>query len=258
LISRPYLNTEYLGFLLDTGLQIVRESPLKDINLRKAVNYGFDRVKMMKYMRNDIGKPALSGFIPDGFSVFDPENVKGYDFNPDTAMHFLSLAGYTDEKPPPRIMLTTTSDYLDICEFIQSELSRIGISINIEVATGASFRNKIAGSNLVFFRGSWIADYPDAENYLSLFFSGNRSPVGPNYTHYSDPVYDSLYLASIRSGDPDSIKILYNRMDRMIIESAAVVPLYYDHSVRFLSRKLTGLGSNPMNLLTLKRVKARN
>jgi len=258
MISRPFLNTEYLGFLVDTSLKIVKESQLADINLRMAINYGFDRIKMMKYLRNNIGQPALSGFIPEGLPAFDQENVKGYSYNPDTARYLLSRAGYPEGAGLSPILLTTTSDYLDICEFIQFELSRLGIAVNIEVATGASFRNKIANSNLLFFRGSWIADYPDAENYLSLFYSGNKSPVGPNYTQYSDPVYDSLYLAALRSDDPDSLKMLYNSMDRMIIDSAPVVPLFYDYSVRFISRNIQGLNSNPMNLLILKKVKYEN
>jgi ABC-type transport system substrate-binding protein len=258
MISRPYLNTEYLGFLVDTTLEIVRQSPLSDINLRKAINYGFDRIKMMRYLRNNIGKPALSGFIPEGLPVFDREVVKGYTFNPDTAIYFLAKAGYPGGAGLPPIVLTTTSDYLDICEFIQFELSKIGIRINIEVATGASFRNKISNSNLNFFRGSWIADYPDAENYLSLFYSKNKSPAGPNYTQYADPVFDSLYIAALRSDNADTLKMLYNTMDKMIIEAAPVVPLFYDYSIRFISNKLYGLGSNPMNLLTLKKVNYRN
>lgn len=255
---QPFLNTEYLGFLVDTTLEIVRQSPLSDAALRKAINYGFDRVKMMKYLRNNIGKPALSGIIPEGFPEFDVESVPGYKYDPEIAKSFLSEAGYPDGTGLAPILLTTTSDYLDICEFIQFELARIGIRINIEVATGASFRNKVANSNLVFFRGSWIADYPDAENYLSLFYSKNKSPDGPNYTHYSDPDYDSLYLDALQTDDPVKKKMLYNTMDRMIIDASPVVPLFYDYTARFTSKKISGLNSNPMNILTLKYVKHWN
>ncbi len=258
MISQPYLNTEYLGFLIDTSIEICMNSPTSNINLRKAINYGFDRIKMMKYMRNNIGVPALSGFIPKGLRVYDPEKVPGYFFNTDTSRYFLKKAGYPDGIGLPPIVLTTTADYLDICEYIQFELSRIGIQIKIEVATGASFRNNVANSNLVFFRGSWIADYPDAENYLSLFYSKNKSPAGPNYTHFADMLYDSIYLKSLQTVNPDTLKMLYNSMDRMIIDASPVVPLFYDCSVRFIPRNLTGLGSNAMNLLTLKKVKFRN
>ena len=49
-------------------------------------------------------------------------------------------------------------------------------------------------SQLSIFRGSWIADYADAENYLALFYSGNHSPNGPNYTHFSQTEFDHFVL----------------------------------------------------------------
>jgi peptide/nickel transport system substrate-binding protein len=258
LLSQPYLNTEYLGFLIDTLLADSKKSPVSSIFIRKAINYGFDRVKMMKYMRNNLGTPAQSGFVPEGLPSYDPAMVKGYNYNPDTARYFLSRAGFPGGSGLPVIVLTTTSDYLDLCEYIQFELSTIGIKIEIEVATGASFRNKVANSNLIFFRGSWIADYPDAENYLSLFYSPNLSPNGPNTTHFVNAQFDLLYKKAMNTGIAEDRYKIYQEMDRLIIESAAIVPLFYDKVVRFIPENLTGLGSNPLNLLILKRVKYRN
>ena len=55
----------------------------------------------------------------------------------------------------------------------------------------------VATSRLPFFRGSWIADYPDAENYLSLFYSNNFSLNRPNYTPFSNAEFDHLYELSL-------------------------------------------------------------
>jgi peptide/nickel transport system substrate-binding protein len=258
LITQPYLNTEYFGFLCDPNIPESAKSPVSSVYIRKAINYGFDRAKMMKYLRNNLGTPALSGFVPEGLPSYNPELVKGYTYNPDTARYFLTKAGFEGGKGLPPILLTTTSDYLDICEYIQFELSVIGIKIEIEVTTGASFRNKVANSNLVFFRGSWIADYPDEENYLSLFYSPNLSPAGPNTTHFINASYDSLYRKALQTSNRDERLIFNQEMDRMIIESATIVPLYYDRVIRFVPEKITGLGSNPLNLLILKSVKYRN
>jgi len=258
LLTQSYLNTEYFAFLIDSSIAEAAKSPVSSINVRKAINYGFDRVKMMKYLRNNLGTPALSGFVPEGMPCYNPEKVKGFYYNPDTARYFLKKAGFPNGNGLPTIQLTTTSDYLDICEYIQFELSVIGIKIEIEVATGASFRNKVANSNLVFFRGSWIADYPDAENYLSLFYSPNMSPSGPNTTHFKNAGYDALYKKSLQTINIEERQALYQQMDNMILESSAIVPLFYDRVVRFVPVKITGLGSNPLNLLILKRVKYRN
>ncbi len=254
LSKQEYLNTEYLGFLLDTEINDDKANPLLNKNLRKAINYGFDREKMIKYLRNNVGIPALSGFVPVGLPSFDPD-LKGYKYNPDTALYFLEQAGYPNGKGLPEILLTTTSDYLDLCEFIQFELEKTGLKLKIDVATGAAFRNKVANSNLNFFRASWIADYPDAENFLLLFYSKNFSPSGPNYTHFSNAEYDSLYLKAVKMPDEENRYNIYRKMDSIILEEGAIVPLYYDQVARFTSAKIQGLSLNPMNSLVLKNVK---
>ncbi len=255
LITRPYLNTEYLGILVDTTLASVRNSPLSNRYVRKAINVGFDRGKMLRYLRNNIGTPANKGIVPYGLPDFNHKHVSGYQYNPDSARYFLEKAGYPEGKGLPEIVLTTTADYLDLCEYIQFELGRLGIPLRLDVATGASFRNKVANSNLLFFRASWIADYPDPENYLSLFYSPNFSPSGPNYTHFSGRQYDKLYRRAAGMSDPAEREGLYEEMDRIVTRHAVIVPLYYDQVVRFAPLNVRGLGSNPMNLLVLKYVK---
>jgi len=252
MITEPYLNTEYLGFLVDPKQEAVRNSPVLIREVRQAINVGFDRQKMMRYLRNNIGQPAAGGFIPEGLPSYSAKAVRGYIYDPDMARDLLAKAGYPNGSGLESITLTTTSDYQDLCEYIQHELSEVGIRLDIEVNTGASFRNRMANSRLEFFRGSWIADYPDAENYLSLFYSKNFSPTGPNYTHFSHPVYDRLFEETLMILDDSARYAKYQELDRIIVEEAVIVPLYYDQVVRFIPERLSGLGSNPMNLLHLK------
>ncbi len=258
LTTQAYLNTEYLGFLMDEANPAVASSPVRDKRIRQAINYGFDRRKMMKYLRNNIGTPAINGFIPMGMPSFDSSVVKGYTYDPDKSRQLLAEAGYPNGKGLPEITLTTTSSYLDLCEFIQHQLNEIGFKIKIDVNPPATLREVIAKSKVPFFRGSWIADYPDAENYLSLFYSRNFCPQGPNYTHYYNADFDALYLKA-RDEVNDSIRYrIYQQMDRILIEDAPVVVLYYDQVLRFMQNNIEGLGSNPLNLLSLKRVKKTN
>ena len=66
MITLPYLNTEYLGILVDSSLSIVRDNPMRLKSVRQAINYGFDRSKMIRYLRNNIGYPGYYGIIPPG------------------------------------------------------------------------------------------------------------------------------------------------------------------------------------------------
>lgn len=255
LISQPYLNTEYLAFLMDTTQTELNNNPVKYKAVRQAINYGFDRVKMMRYLRNNIGTPALYGFIPKGLPSFDTVKVKGYDYQPDKSRKLLADAGFPNGEGLGEIVLSTTASYLDLCKYIQNQLTEIGLKIKIDVNPPATLREMIAKSKIPFFRGSWIADYPDAENYLSLFYSPNFCPIGPNYTHFSNKNFDLIYNKAQNEVN-DSIRYnYYNQMDQIIMNEAPVVVLYYDQVLRFVQNNIQGLGSNPMNLLTLKKVK---
>lgn len=250
LLTQPYLNTEYLGFMMDKS---VIKHPYQQKALRKAVNYGFDRTEMMKYLRNNLGTPAYNGFIPKGLPAFD-KDLNIYHYAPDSARKFLAQAGFPNGKGLPPVTLTTTADYVDICEYIQHELAGIGIPLQIEVSNGATFREMVAHSKLPFFRGSWIADYPDAENYLSLFYGKNFSPSGPNTTHFYNAEYDRLYERALTETNEMKRNELYRRMNRIITDEAPVVPLFYDMVVRISPVNIKNFSGNAMNMLRLKKV----
>ena len=99
------------------------------------------------------------------------------------------------------IILSTNASYLDLCEYIQNELGKNGLEIEINVNPPSTHRQMVATSKLSFFRASWIADYPDAENYLSLFYSKNHSPNGPNYTHFNNKSFDVKKLKAMSDND---------------------------------------------------------
>lgn len=253
--TQPFLKTDYLGFLIDENLPIVKNSPLKIKAIRQAINYGFDRKKMVKFLRKNLGKPANAGFIPPGLPSFNEDLVKGYEYNPDKVKELLLLAGFPDGKGLPEISLATTEQYLELGEYIQSQLSEFGIRIKIDVQKASVLTESVADSKINFFRKSWFADYPDEEDFLSLFYSKNWSPKGFNYTHYFNPDYDLLYEKSQEELN-DSIRYnYYRKMDQLLIENAPEAPLYYDQVVRLVQNNISGLTSNSMNMLSLKKVK---
>ncbi len=254
LITQPYLNTEYLGIVYDKNNQVMKKNPLQDIRVRKAINVGFDREKMIRYLRNRIGEPGTEGIIPVGLPGYNADAGYGYKYNPALASRLLEEAGYPEGRGLPPITISTNASYLDISQFIQSQLTQIGFNIKIDVSPPGTLRENIAQARVAFFRGSWIADYPDAENYLSLFYSSNKSPAGPNYTQFEDKLFDKLYKDAINEAN-DSVRYkLYRIMDSVMMEKSPVVVLFYDQVLRFTSKQIYYLGSNPMNLLDLKRV----
>ncbi len=245
LLKGPYLNTEYIGFYLGNSNPAI-QSP----KIREALNIGFDRKLMIAYLRNNIGYPAKKGFIPRGLAG---STQKAFIYNPEKARKLVKE--YIEETQSiPKLKLTTDSNYLDLCEYLQREMQKIGIVIQVEVMPTASLRQAKSSGKLELFRASWIADYPDAENYLSLFYSKNFSPNGPNYTHFINKTYDSLYNQAMASSI-DSLRIQkYRQMDDLVMREFPVIPLYYDEVIRFIQKDVRGMEINPINLLVLKHV----
>lgn len=250
--KNPYLNIEYLGILSDTASEIMKSSPLKFKKIRQAISYGIDRKKMLFYMRNSIGIPATSGFIPAGLPSFDSVMLKGYDYNPAKAIRLLEEAGFNESNSLPEIKLYTVPNYANLATFISNELKQVGIKLTIEVVQKSLLLEQMSKSQISFFRGSWIADYPDEINFLGLFYSKNPAP--PNYTRFVNNEYDRLFeLAMIENND--SLKFdMFQKMQQIIIEESPVIPLWYDMSLRLYHKNLKGFKSNALNMLELRRV----
>ncbi|HEV2355694.1 MAG TPA: ABC transporter substrate-binding protein, partial [Puia sp.] len=251
----PQLNTEYLGILVDSTNSLVRNSPLRFRAIRQAINYGFDRRKMMLYLKNSLGLPAESGFVPAGLPSFDSTKVRGYHYDPDRARQLLASAGFRDGKGIGTITLLTVPNYADFGTFIARQLQDIGLHIQVEVVQKSLLLEETAQSEALFFRGSWIADYPDAENYLSVFYS--RNPAPPNYTRYSDGVFDRWYEQALAENDDSLRYALYRQMDQRVMDASPVVPLWYDEVVHLINPRVVGLTPNALNLLDLRRVDLR-
>lgn len=248
---QPYLNTEYLAFLNDSNTTLPETEIWQHREIRQALNYCFDRRKMIRFLRNNIGTPAEQGMIPKGLPAYQPDANYGYSYKPQKTDSLLAAAGFPGGKGLPTLRLQTNSSYLDLCEYLQAEANKHGIPVKVELAPPSALRQAMATGKSPFFRASWIADYPDAENYLSLFYSGNKAPEGPNYSRFENKLFDEWYVEASLSSNDSIRQSLYQRMDSLVMAEAPVIPLYYDQVLRFYPHHLKGLGGNALNLLDL-------
>jgi len=290
-IITDFLNTEYIGFFLGDTLN-GRQNPYKDKNLRKALQLSVDRQALLRYLRNGLGVPGGRGFVPPALIssdspkkndssnrkilVSDSQTAnsklaipkkpvalsavqKGY--NLDLARIYLRQSEFFRyQKKFAPLVLTTTSDYLDMAVFLQNAWKQIGLDVAIEIQTGGMLRQLRNAGKLGMFRGSWIADYPDAENYLACFYSPYKSPNGPNYTHFDSEFFDSLFeKVAFAKVENDADLNIRNKLAReaneLTFEEAPILVLYYDKSVRLLQKKVSGLGNDPINRLDLRYVR---
>ena len=251
--KHPYLNIEFFGILTDTSNALVKNSPLKLLKIRQAINYGIDRKKMMLYVRNSIGNAAESGFVPQGLPSFDVAKVKGYTYNPIKAKQLLAEAGFVNGKNLPEIKLLTIPIYANLASYVANELKEIGITIKVEAMQKSLLLEQTSKSQALFFRGSWIADYPDAENYLSVFYSKNPAP--PNYTRFNNIAFDELYEQALSQTNDSLRYTIYQEMDKIIMAEAPVIPLWYDEAIHLVQKNIKNFVPNSLNMLELRSVK---
>ena len=256
LLKHPYLNTEYFGIVVDNNNPITKGAATSNKLVRQAMNYAINKKQLMMYMRNSIGIPAQAGFVPAGLPSNNVDFVKGYTYNPAKARELLAAAGFPGGKGLPTTKLLTVAIYADIASFAAKQMEEVGIPVQVEVIQKSLLLEQTAKSAALFFRASWIADYPDAENYMAMFYSKNPAP--PNYTRFKNAEFDLLYEKALLE-TRDSVRYsLYRAMDQLVINEAPIIPMWYDMAIHLVQPGVKGFGPNALNLLELRRTKLPN
>ncbi|MFA0960777.1 ABC transporter substrate-binding protein [Roseivirga sp. BDSF3-8] len=250
----PYLNTEYIGFMMNPDKYENKNHPLLNKDFRKALSSAINREEMISYLLNGLGTPGTSGIVPEALPSFSRDKVKGYTYDPKKAAEYLKAAGFPEGKGVPELTLHTTIQSKPIIEYLQKQWEAIGVKVNIEINQVATHQEMVDNGKVVFFRGSWLGDYPDAENYLSMFYSGNFAPAGPNKTNFSNKAFDDLYNKARYESEGFNRVDMYQAMDNIIVEEAPIIVLFYDEVLRLKQNYVKGLEPNPMNIPRLERV----
>ena len=236
--------TQYFGFNLT-------KPPFGDnLKLRQAINYAIDREAIIKYVMNGRGIPA-KGVVPDGMPGYQP-TVEGYSYDPEKAKQLLAEAGYPNGEGLEEITLQLNSGGTvneSIAEAIQAQLSKVGIKVGLQVVEWAQHLESIDGGEPVFYRLGWIADYPDPENFLSLLWSKNFSPNGPNYSRYSNPEYDRLFEEALKTTDPKQQIALYQQAEEIAVSEAPWLFLFYTVRHRIMQPYVRNLVYNHQELI---------
>ncbi|MCA9565741.1 MAG: hypothetical protein KC561_19725, partial [Myxococcales bacterium] len=98
----------------------------------------------------------------------------------------------------------------------------------------------------------WIADYPDPDNFMTLFatWSGN------NDLGFESPEYDDVIERAGRLSDSSQRRILYDRAQRLLLnDEAAIAPLYINSQNHLISPQLMGFELNPMDIVYWERLR---
>jgi len=149
----------------------------KDENVRKAFNLAVDRQEIVNTNLEGEGYPALNGFVPP-MDIYPNNKVTGHSYNVELAKELLAKAGYPNGKNFPALSIyVNTKEGSKSHRMVQGVVSALNKNLNlhlkIKLCTIKERDKAIASGQAKIWRGGWIADYPDPETFLSIFYGGN-------------------------------------------------------------------------------------
>lgn len=250
LVQAPAFEIRYVGF------NMLNEKFRNNPDLRKAISLGYDINRRIKHSSNQLLR--ADGPLIMGVDGYDATLVNPYFYNLELAKNYLKKAGYEngiDPKTNQPLELNfdlngSSSHYLQLGEMMASDMAKLGIKINVQLNSSPRFFAKVRQGETDLFFLSWVGDYPDAENFLQLFYSkliGSANRVG-----FSDGKFDKMFEKVIPMGESPERTLLYQEMARYLVEQAVWiydgVPMSYQLTHKFLEN----FYSHNFNFGTLK------
>ena len=198
---------------------------------------------------------AAECVIPEGMPGYD-SNFKGYPYDTARAKALLAEAGFPDGKGLPPLTLCFRQQQPDIvktAQVLKEQWAAVGIPVELREMEYASLLKAMDNNEIVYFH-RWGADYPDPQNYLSLLLTTTGAE---NHTGYSNPAYDKLCATADVELDPKKRLALYAQAQRMVVDDAAWIPIYYQRDMELIKTHVTGLKDGLLGHLPLVTVEVK-
>jgi len=252
----PGLAVQFYGFN-------ARHAPFTDVRVRKAFSLAIDRRTLVDSVLGGLAVATTQGVVPPGFADYPYDTVPSTVYDPERARALLADAGFPGGQGLPTVFLQVNNNgfgYVKVAEEVQAMLEReLGARVISSVLPAEQHFLRVEQGQATFWREGWIADHPDPENFLALFYGRNApadtsEPSYLNSTRFSDARFDSLFTLALRTTDRPLRMSLLARAEKRLIEEAVVAPLYHERTVRLLQPWVRDLPVNGMEYRDLRTV----
>lgn len=237
-----------------------RNPAFKDVRVRQAINHAINRVNLVNHTLLGEGYPVLNGFIPN--TEFFPANrVKGPDYNVAKAKALLAQAGFPNGNGFP-IMTIYVSGNKDAANHLlakgiaQQLKENLGISVFVELIDFEKRNQYVKSGKASMWVSGWIADYPDGESFLSIFY-GKYAPMNSEFMNpfkYRSQKFDDLYDRMNKEQDPDKRTNIMVECDQQIVDDAVVIPLTNDDFITMINSRVRNFKTNSLENLDFSNI----
>lgn len=230
----PGLKTTYLGFNTQDNI-------LSSPEVRKAISSAIDRKKIIRYLLKDLAIPATTMLPPDNFYFNEGLNTTNYD--PALSENLLEKSGFNKNEQGFRFTLSykTTNDdtRIAIAKSIASDLSKIGIKVNVQALEWGRFKDDVDNGRVQLWSLIWMG-FKDPDIYRYAFATESFPPNGGNRGRYSNPELDQLLLEARMTTDKNKRKSLYDHAQKIISDEAPYAFLFHEENFVVLQKDIEG------------------
>jgi ABC-type transport system substrate-binding protein len=207
------------------------------------------------FLANNLYKQLLDpagGIVPPDMPGYD-STVDPIKYDPTAAKTLLDSTGKANDLNGVKILTAgqgaAPDDVLEAVTAMWQQ--NLGVSIEVEQEDFGLFLSDVDQGSFEMFSLGWVADYPDAQNFLDLnFHTGNSN----NKTGYSNSEVDQL-LDQARTDIPEAQRNdLYHQAEQTIVDDEPWIPLFFARSSYLVKPYVTGYDVPAFVIPTLRYV----
>lgn len=234
-IRTPILKVYFIGFNY-------RNEVLRDHNFRLACNYAVDKEVLTKSVLNGLAIPSNGPLAP---SLPGTDDTLLYPQDIQKAKDLLKQSSYKGQE---LVYVTDNSARsVTVAEFLQSQLSAIGVKIRIDKNPESVWVDKLVKGSFDLGKLYFAFDYPSPDNGLAQFLKANFMPDGPNFLHYHNPEFDRLYDEALRESDPSKSAEIFRQLNQIVRDDTPWIFLYYPTRTIIMREGVEGLKINSLS-----------
>ena len=251
--SKSSMSIGYYGFAHESEIFSKKE-------VRQAFNMSVDREAIIETWLEGEGWAAKDGFVPK-MKGYPSSTIDGHKYSPEKAQALMASVGYPNGKGFPEVDLYVNglegSGTHKLAKAVAFSIKQnLNVIINVKLCSIGERDEALRNGEAIFWRTGWVADYPDPENFLNLFYGGNvnTDDVTVNPFKYTNPEFDKLFEKANAETDDKKRMEMLAQCDQMIIDDAVVMPLITDDFVTMVNLKVRKFTTNEMEQLDFSRI----
>lgn len=227
ILKRPELRVFYIG---------LNNTKFTDVRVRRALNHAINVPALIRVLASGEAVPA-HGSVPPG--LLGHRDRPGYEYDPAEARALLAEAGYPHGLSL-EIWQRESAEGNRVLEAVQGYLLAAGVKATLVRREWSAFKEAVNAGRVDAFFLDWIADYPEAENFLFPLFDTANQGGGGNRARFSDADVDRRLDDAARMIGTGARARAYADIDSLVYAQAPWIYLYFPTSFHAVSARVTG------------------